>query len=32
MTEKRNIQTLIEKETPNLNNILDKEDVSSFCT
>ena len=31
MTEKRNIQTLIEKETPNLNNILDKEDVSSFA-
>jgi hypothetical protein len=30
MTEKRNIQTLIEKETPNLNNILDKEDVNSF--
>ena len=31
MTEKRNIQTLIEKETPNLNNILDKEEVSSFA-
>ena len=30
MTEKRNIQTLIEKETPNLNNILDKEDVNTF--
>ena len=31
MTEKRDIQTLIEKETPNLNNILDKEDVHSFA-
>ena len=28
--EKRNILPLIEKETPNLNNILDPEDVESF--
>ena len=30
MTEKRNIKSLIEKESPNLNNILDVEDVKSF--
>tara|TARA_R110000803_G_scaffold86142_1_gene152514 strand:- start:209 stop:883 length:675 start_codon:yes stop_codon:yes gene_type:complete len=30
MKEKRNILPLIEKETPNLNNILDLEDVESF--
>ena len=30
MSEKRNIKTLIEKESPNLHNILDKEDVSAF--
>ena len=30
MKEKRNILPLIEKETPNLNNILDPEDVKSF--
>ena len=30
MKEKRNILPLIEKETPNLNNILDPEDVESF--
>jgi len=29
-TEKRNVLPLIEKETPNLNNILDPEDVQSF--
>ena len=30
MTEKRNIKELIEKEAPNLNNILEPEDVSVF--
>jgi len=30
MSEKRNIKTLIEKESPNLHNILDTEDVSTF--
>ena len=30
MTEKRNIHALIEKEAPNLNNLLDPNDVSSF--
>ena len=30
MTEKRNIKSLIEIESPNLNNILDVEDVKSF--
>ena len=29
-TEKRNIKELIEKEAPNLNNILEPEDVSIF--
>ena len=29
-TEKRNIKELIEKEAPNLNNILEPEDVSTF--
>jgi len=28
--EKRNVLPLIEKETPNLNNILDPDDVESF--
>ena len=30
MTEKRNIHALIEKEAPNLNNLLDPEDVKEF--
>ena len=30
MTEKRNIYSLIEKEAPNLHNILDPKDVSAF--
>ena len=30
MTEKRNIHALIEKEAPNLNNLLDSNDVVSF--
>jgi len=30
MTEKRNIHALIEKEAPNLHNILDPKDVSAF--
>ena len=30
MTEKRNIHALIEKEAPNLNNLLDSSDVVSF--
>ena len=30
MTEKRNIYALIEKEAPNLNNLLDSSDVVSF--
>ncbi len=30
MTEKRNIHALIEKEAPNLNNLLDPKDVSAF--
>ena len=30
MTEKRNILELIEKESPNLNNLLDPNDVSKF--
>ena len=30
MTDKRNIKALIEKEAPNLNNILEPEDVSIF--
>ena len=30
MTEKRNIKELIEKEAPNLNNILDPEEVKVF--
>ena len=30
MTEKRNIQALIEKEAPSLNNLLDPEDVKEF--
>ena len=30
MTEKRNIKTLIEQESPHLNNILDPEDLKSF--
>ena len=30
MTEKRNIHALIEKEAPNLNNLLDPNDVSAF--
>ncbi len=30
MTEKRNIHALIEKEAPNLHNILDPKDVSDF--
>ena len=29
-TEKRNIKELIEKEAPNLNNLLDPEDVKQF--
>ena len=28
--EKRNIKELIEKEAPNLNNLLDPEDVKQF--
>ena len=30
ITEKRNIKELIEKEAPNLNNLLDPEDVKQF--
>ena len=30
MTDKRNIKALIEKEAPNLNNLLDPEDVKQF--
>ena len=30
MTEKRNIKTLIEQESPHLNNILDPDDLKSF--
>jgi hypothetical protein len=30
MTEKRNIHALIEKEAPNLHNILDPKDVNAF--
>ena len=30
MTEKRNILELIEKESPNLNNLLDASDVDQF--
>jgi len=30
MEDKRNIKALIEKESPNLNNILDKEDCLAF--
>ena len=30
MTEKRNIHALIEKEAPNLHNILDPKDVLAF--
>ena len=30
MTEKRNILELIEKESPNLNNLLDSSDVDKF--
>ena len=30
MTDKRNIKALIEKEAPNLNNLLDPEEVKIF--
>ena len=30
MTDKRNIKELIEKEAPNLNNLLDPEEVKIF--
>ena len=30
MTDKRNIKALIEKEAPNLNNLLDPEEVKTF--